>query len=211
MTGYLEKLITIGGHALSSAEPKIDADWLALTALADELTQLLLRKNGFYAFESALRVFPSESNGVEVGLAEWNSPELWINAYQGMADNCLFFAEDVFGGQFCITSSGIHSFDPETGALKHIAFGLESWADAILGNYKFMTGYPLCHEWQRINGPLRPGARLVPKIPFVMGGKFSSENLYQLDRVKALQLRGSIAVQIKDLPDGARVRVRIVD
>jgi len=209
MAGSLEKLVSIGGAALSSAEPEFDVH--LPPPLASELLELLRRKNGFYAFESALHLFPAQSNGLEIGLAEWNSPELWIDEYQGMANGCVFFAEDVFGCQFCIKRNAIHSFDPETGLLKHIADNLEDWAGAILRDYKMLTGYPLCHEWQQVNGRLAPGVRLVSKTPFVMGGKFSLENLYALDAVKGMRLRGHIAVQIKDLPDGAQVKLRVVD
>jgi hypothetical protein len=209
MAKSLEKLIEIGGIPLSLAEPKIDIG--LPVPLAGDLLQFLRRKNGFYAFESALRVFPARSWGSEVGLLEWNSSGLWIDAYQGMASGCLFFAEDAFGGQFCIRANGIHSFDPETGALKYIADGLEGWADVILRDYRVLTGYPLCHEWQQIHGQLASGARLVPKIPFVVGGKFSLQNLHALNAVAGMRFRGSIAVQIRDLPDGAPIKLKIVN
>jgi hypothetical protein len=44
-----------------------------------------------------------------------------------------------------------------------------------------------------------------------MGGKFSVQNLYALASVKAMRMRGSIAIQIKDLPDGGKIRFKIVD
>jgi hypothetical protein len=53
--------------------------------------------------------------------------------------------------------------------------------------------------------------RLVPRIPFVLRGKFSVQNLHALDSVVAMRMRGSVAVQVKDLPDGAKVRFKIVD
>jgi len=125
--------------------------------------------------------------------------------------NIKFFAEDVFGGQFCIKSNKICSFDPETGALQDVAEDMEGWARSILADYDFMTGYSLCHEWQRVNGRLNSGLRLVPKVPFVAGGKFNVQNLHVIEAVKGMRLRGQIALQIKDIPDGEQIKLKIVE
>jgi len=212
MTASLEKLIGIGGPALSSASPTIDPNLLALAGgMGVDLLELLSQKNGFYAFESALHVFSTRSDPPEIGINEWNAPELWINEYRGMAGSALFFAEDIFGSQFCIKNDGIYCFDPETGSARRLSDDLEGWARAILGDYNVLTGHPIAHEWQRVNGRIPIGVRLVPKVPFVLRGEFSLQNLFTLEAVKAMHLRGSIAVQIRDLPDGASVKLRVVD
>jgi hypothetical protein len=51
----------------------------------------------------------------------------------------------------------------------------------------------------------------MPKIPFVLGGKYSLDNLYALAAVSGMKTRGNIARQIKDLPDGSRVEFRIIE
>jgi hypothetical protein len=197
----LEKLTTIGGPALSSAAPDISAILLELAGpLRDGWTTLLQTKNGFYAFESALHVFPTQRCGSELSLTEWNAPELWIDAYQGLANDAVFFAEDIFGVQFCIKRDGIHTFDPETGNSQLLFADFDGWAFSVLSNFNVLTGFPLGHEWQRSNGRLASGMRLVPKIPFVLGGKFSVQNLHALDSVTAMRMRGSIAVQCGSMP-----------
>ena len=117
MTPALRKLVEIGSEALGSASAMSGLTSFASgeTPIANELAGLLMEKNGFYAFAAALHVFPWESHGAEIGLREWNSPDLWISKYQGMANGCLFFAEDIFGVQFCVDGGGICQFDPETG------------------------------------------------------------------------------------------------
>jgi hypothetical protein len=37
----------------------------------------------------------------------WNLPGTWRDIYQDMANGHLFFAEDVFGDQFCLKQGGI--------------------------------------------------------------------------------------------------------
>lgn len=55
------------------------------------------------------------------------------------------------------------------------------------------------------------GSRLLPKQLFVLGGSFDVDNLYALDAVKGMQLRAEIARQIRDLPDGTSVTLRLTD
>lgn len=212
MEKSLKNLIHIGGIALSSVEPVLNLKSFAFSnSIVEELIELLKHKNGFYAFESALHVFPAYSVGKELGLMEWNSSDLWICEYQGMADKSLFFAEDIFGGQFCIKSDGIYLFEPETGAFDFLAPDLEGWAQAVLSDYDLLTGYPLAHAWQQSRGILATGSRLVPKTPFVTGGEFVVENLMAIESVKAMRLRANLAIQIRDLPDGAAIVWKVTD
>lgn len=177
--------------------------------LGDELEQLLQKRNGFYAFESALHVLSANEASETGELNHWNSAELWRFKYGDLAEGCLFFAEDAFGGQFCIYDEGVYSFDPETAKKKWLAPSLEIWADLVLGDYDYLTGYPLAHEWQELNGPLPRGHRLVPIRPFVAGGDFEVSNLSLRNSVKAMKMRGDIASQILQLPDGAEIEIRM--
>jgi len=72
-----------------------------------------------------------------------------------------------------------------------------------------MTGHPLAHKWQSIHGALHPRHRLLPKRPFVLGGEYSIENLASIDSVQMMKSLGSLAFQLHDLPDGAKVEFKI--
>ena len=212
MANPIEKLLDIASESLSELEPQYSEVMLNLAGpLADELLKTLRARNGFYAFESALHVFPAHSDQEEIGLDDWNARSLWIADYEGMADGCFFFAEDTFGGQFCIKDGNVFVFDPETGALDYLADDLDGWTTAILAEYEALTGYALAHEWQTRYGQIPPHKRLLPKIPFVAGGKFSIDNLCLQNAVEGMKFRAHIANQIKELPDGAQVEFEIVD
>lgn len=176
--------------------------------LGDELTELLEARNGFYAYESALLVRPFQSTQTPLGILEWNSTGLWKGQYGEDASDALFFADDVFGGQFCIRGKEICVFEPETGLFEAVADSLEAWARDVLAEPDFRTGYPLAHAWQVENGPLPQGVRLLPKMPFLCGGKYELENLYTLSDVEGMLFRASIAKQIRDLPDGSKIVFR---
>jgi hypothetical protein len=212
MNIYTEKLVSIGSQPLGNELTYLSQTLLnSASSLADQLYSLLSKKNGFLAFESALHVFPAESSSLVMTLETWNSDDLWRNNYGAIAENCLFFAEDIFGGQFCIFKEKIYSFDPETGTKEFVASNIEQWAKAILDDYNVLTGFSLGHEWQQKNGNLPIDKRLLPKIPFVFGGDFVVDNLYLVDSVQGMKARADIARQINDLPDGAKINIRIVD
>lgn len=190
MLTNLDKLLSIASPSLNDAPPATSERVRNLAGpLADELIEMLRERNGFYAFEGALHVFASHSSQQEIGLEEWNDSALWCAEYHRMADGCLFFAEDIFGGQFCIKDGKVFTFDPETGALEYLADNIEGWASALVSDYEVLTGYPLAHDWQKQNGPIPAKKRLLPKVPFVAGGEFNLGNLYLADAVQGMKSR----------------------
>jgi hypothetical protein len=173
------------------------------------LADFLWQKNGFYAFESALHVFPACRAERTMDLEKWNDPKLWIESYDDMALDTLFFAEGILGDQFGIKHGEIVRFEAETGLLERVAANLEEWADLILKDYKYQTGYPLAHEWQKAHGPIHNGQRLVATIAFVLGGEFDISNLFAMDAAKAMRYHGDFARQIRHVPNGTKIKLEI--
>lgn len=208
----LRKLAGVGGPAIR--QQPVDFGRLESafdSKVADSMCPLLRAKNGFYAFESALHVLPDAATTSQLGVVEWNTDSLWKKEYQGMADGLVCFAEDVFGMQFCLKNGAVSRFDPETGECEAMAPDLERWAGMILRDYEQWTGHRLAHDWQTANGSIPLGSRLVPITPFVLGGEFEVQNCRSVDAAKGMRYRASIAIQIRDLPDGATVKLRTID
>lgn len=205
MKECVDKLLEISGPALCESIASSSADHSRM----EELIRLAARRNGFYAFESALHVFPMVMPCDHLTAEDWNDPSLWKDQYGAAAKGIWCFAEDIFGGQFAIANDIVVSFDAEAGDLTKIADTVEEWACHILTDYEYLTGYPFAHEWQETHGPLPVGQRLVPKIPFIFGGEYAVANLYAADAVRGMRLRGDIYKQSAHLPDGARATLRV--
>jgi hypothetical protein len=209
MVEWIRKLTDIGGVRLSDSDLKnIPHSENIPEQHIFDLLSLLQIKNGFYAFESSLHIFPAQTINSNIGIAEWNSQDLWISGYKGIADESLFFAEDVFGNQFCVRRDGVFSFNSETGELDYLASDINGWAREILIDYEALTGFPLSHEWQLENGKLENGKRLIPKTPFVLGGEYVKENLVAMDSLQAMLFRASLAIQIQNIPDGTEITIQ---
>jgi hypothetical protein len=206
-----EKLLSISSEGLGAKLDRMP-EFLEKYSLSPELFQMLQAKNGFYTFEHALHVFPLQSDITgSPTFEDWNSDTLWRNGYNGLADGLLFFAEDVFADQFCLSAKqdGVFRFVAETGETEPLADSIEKWADLLLSNYEVETGWTLAHKWQSTNGRLQFGQRLHPKIPFVLGGKYDLDNLWAGDAVEGMLFKGDLASQLKDLPDGTQIRLRV--
>lgn len=207
----LNKLLSIAGSGLCYESPRLAPLLIELAGnQGNQLVELLGHKNGFYAFENALHVFPSGCSDLYVDLETWNNPNSWRKYYWELVKDSLFFAEDVFGVQFCIRGGKIQKFDPEAGEFEDMAENLEEWATKILEDPEYEIGYELVQAWQQQNGSLLSGSRLLPKTPFIFGGEYEIKNLYMLDSLKAMEFRADIWRQIRDLPDGTEIKLKIV-
>ena len=91
MSTSIEQLAKLGSEPLSLA-PAAAQDYMQVLDKCNikALQSMLSLKNGFYAFESALHVFPAASTLTELGLSEWNDSSLWRYAYNGQADGAIF-------------------------------------------------------------------------------------------------------------------------
>lgn len=215
MYRYLEKLAQIGSEPLGGV---LDLEEVSRMIQMDgsnkhELIYLLGLKNGFYAFESALHVLPYWGQSpTDQEIIRWNEPSLWRSLYGEGTAQMFFFAEDLFGCQFYCNSEEVGRFDPETGDSEHLSRTLEDWADLVLTDYAVQTGYKIARQWQAAHGPLRPGNRLVPIYPFVTSqGSYDLSNLYEIDSLEGLRSRAEFAAAIKNLPDGAKIKITPID
>lgn len=211
----IRKLLEIASKPLiATLDEALSMETLESVRHKDELMGLLRIKNGFYAFESALHVFPVVMddwfNGQD--LVRWNAPDLWKQAYGQKAQGLFAFAEDIFGYQFCCHEDQIVRFDPETGGTERVCSSLEEWATLICDDYNFQTGYPVAKAWQAKHGPIAQGSRLVPIYPLISKeGSYDVENFYAVDDLKGMLSRADFARQVEGVKDGQQVSIKPIN
>jgi hypothetical protein len=212
MHSAIAKLISLGGEPLAGAIDRNEADhYLGKWGeRGQELAEMLDHKNGCYAFDGALLIRPFQRGDAPLGIVEWNDESLWRNQYVEDLAGALFFAEDLFGGQFCIRDGEVWTFEPETGAFEQMSPTIGDWGLEILADSDLRTGRPLADEWRTKEHALQTGRRLLPKRPFVLEGKYEIDNLYSIGDVEGMRFRASIANQIRDVPDGSTVEIKLV-
>lgn len=146
----LEKLLSIGSVPWGADTALVNLpDLDAIATLGGELRALLRCRNGLYAFESALHVFPSALPGKEMNLRDWNAFNLWRFEYGDLAKGALFFAEDAFGNQFSLFEERVCFFEAETGELTEFSNDLETWAGRVLSETRLLQAIPYSMNGKR--------------------------------------------------------------
>lgn len=73
-------------------------------------------------------------------------------------------------------------------------------------------------DWEMVNlvqiaketvGELKDGEKYCLKLPGVLGGEYNSENIGKVSQMEQIGFSGDLAKQIKDLPDGTKIKLKI--
>jgi hypothetical protein len=205
MTSQLEALLS---RARGPLGPKVGVDFGERSGPLAELGGVLATMNGFFLFNAGVQVFYGGNDGMGYDITTWNASKTWKYTYQGLADELFCFGQDVLGTQFAILErTSVVRFDPETAEITTIGSSLEDWAAWLLVDPPVNTTSGLAMAWQDRHGALKPDERLIPKQLLILGGQLTLDNLVVKDAVECMRIRGPIAHQIHDLPDGAEVRI----
>lgn len=60
-------------------------------------------------------------------------------------------------------------------------------------------------------GALPEGRKFCLKIPGVLGGKYEESNIGIISLAELIRASGQLALETRDLPDGAQVRLSVID
>jgi hypothetical protein len=174
-----------------------------------DLCEMLAFRNGFFAFEGALHVFPSGGGRRAIDLARFNCPSGWKAEYWHGCAGIFLFAANAFGDLYGFSQDQVIEFDPETGTVREIAPDIEGWAAWALNRCRSEIGWDAWRRWQDINGPLDEGLRLMPEKLFCLGGTTGSDNLRAVPLLEGLALRGSFSSRFRDLPVSGAVGIEV--
>jgi len=173
------------------------------------LVDLLDRHEGFYAFGRSLHVFGRVREPRFHSIFLWNDRDGWISEYGDLADDLLLFAENAFGDQFAFNGERIVHFLAETGQQTDLAGDVEEWLSILLADPNRYLESDGIAEWTKQRGLIPMGKHIVPAIPFVLSTNMDNRDnkLSLADPFKSMSFKGTIARQIKDLPDGAQIQI----
>lgn len=129
-------------------------------------------------------------------------------------DPVELLAENEFGNLIIKDAQGQYwRLCPEDSYCKVIATSREA-LDRLSADQAFL------HDWTTRRlvdqaflrlGVLPEGRKYCLKIPGVLGGEYGGDNLATISLEDLIRASGHIAEQIADLPDGARIKLSVVD
>ena len=194
----LDRLLAVASPALCGAQARVEEP--------DALTEIRTRRNGFIAFFGALQVFPADASTAGAVPGAGAVAGTLRAAFGALADGHHVFGQDLFGT--LLTWHPEHlvcSYDPETGEHERLADTIDGWASAVLAEPEELVGSAFAFDWQERHGALGAAERLVPLLPFVLGGEYDDANLEPRDTLVALRERGALARVVAALPEGAEI------
>ncbi len=86
--------------------------------------------------------------------------------------------------------------------------------NALAANQEFLADWymeALLAQAKEALGPLWEGRKYHLVIPGVLGGEYALSNIKTAPLVELVRLSGDIGRQIKDLPDGTEIELKVVD
>ena len=152
----------------------------------------------------AIRVF-GLTGTLLPSVSAWNDPDLWRAAFDGLADGTPFFAENFLGEQYRIVEGEVTRWDPDTCDHELCGADLDGWLARVRADPAGAAPLWMHEEWEATHGALSTQNHLAPRVPYVLGGEYSLDNVRDLDSVTDLRLRATLATRIRDLPDGASI------
>ena len=188
--------------------PIDDPDLLA--ALPPELADLLARANGYVAYHGGLHVRGACRAPTWHALWEaWHGPGALHRRYPGVRPSDVPFAQDALGDQYLVRDGWVHRLAGETGGVDDLGVDLAGFdAAARADPVRYLRLEPL-EAFRAQGGVLRPGELLSVYPPFVLradGTGYSYRAVAAADRLGFL---ADLAAQLRGLPDGAAVRLRL--
>jgi hypothetical protein len=172
---------------------------------------LLSQYNGLTAFDGGLRVFGTQSKLLPT-LQEWNEQNGWRSAYKELInERLIFFAEDVFGNQFAFDDGRVVYFDVENGRASPFAKSFSEWLSITLEDPVDTLQLMLYRNWLGKGQRLEPSEHLCPVYPFIVKGNPPLEEIYPVKSMEDMMYKGNFAYQIKDVPDGAQIKIRVTE
>jgi hypothetical protein len=196
-------------HLTFSGPPVDDASVLDRLPMA--LRAALEARNGCLAYRGALHVRGACLQPAWHSLRNAMSGAQSFQAlYPQLDPECVPFAEDAFGDQFLLRGTRVWHLTAETGEVAEVASSVEGFFDEVLTDIAGVLGYEPTRAVNLVGGELVAGKLISVYPPFVLDAGDAGRSFRA---VEALEVRASLAAfaaQIRELPDGATVQIKVV-
>jgi len=181
-----------------------------LSRLAPAHRALLEQLNGFVAYSGGLHirgaVLEPEWHSLR---AAWDGPAALRVLYPGVTAMDVPFAQDGLGDQFLLREGVVYRLAGETGNVESLEVGLSSFLEQACANPLGYLNLSSLEQFWAEGGRLLPGQLLSVYPPFVAKESAVGVSLRAIPAAERLAFLASLAQQLRDIPDGARIKFKI--
>ena len=191
--------------------PDID-DFELLERLPVEYRELLEHTNGYVAFHGGLHVRGACFEPAWHSLrAAWLGEMAIHRHFPDVLPDDVPFAEDALGDQFLLRGATVYKLSGETGEIDSLNMNLVEFdANVRADPDEFLELAPL-ERFRAEGGVLEPGQLLSVMPPFVFSESAEGVSFRAIPAAERLSFLSRLARQIRDLPDGTQVALKVVE
>lgn len=184
--------------------PAID-DPTLLAELPPELAGLLTQANGFILRDGALHFRGACSQPDWHSLRHaWSGPQSFQQLYPDVLPDDIPFAQDQFGDQFLLRDGNVLRLVAETGDVEPCSQSLKDFMEGIGDDIATFLNVGLQHQ-------LSPGELLLAYPPFCMAETGKGASIRSITAGQLILFHADLARQIRDIPDGGQIEIKLVD
>jgi hypothetical protein len=177
-----------------------------LARVPAELRELLERTNGYVAYDGGLHVRGACHTPAWHALrTAWDGPLAFHTLYPSIRPDDCPFAEDALGDQYLMRDGAIVHLDGETGDVSLFASDLYAFDAAVRDDPVSCLGLAPLEQFRTDGGALAAGQLLSVYPPFCMATESGGVSLRAIDALDRRRSLAALALQIRQLPDGATV------
>lgn len=187
-------------------------DFSRLDAVPPELGDILIQINGFIAYGGGLHVRGLCDEPFWHSLDRYRAGEMALRAlFPNVQHDDIPFAQDYLGNQFLLRDQAVWRLRADTGEASLIETDLPSFFGRAREDAVGYLSLELLARHHAENGPLEPGELVHAMPPPVLKPDDSEISLRAVPVANAVSFLAAFSKQIRDIPDGTQVNLKLVD
>ncbi len=197
-------------HETYAGPPIDNEDFLA--SLPVELQNHLRTQNGCIAYRGGFHLRGVVAEPIWHSLADaLDGPDSFAELYPDVEPDDIPFAEEACGDQFLLRDGRVLRLYAETGELADLNVDLAGFLQAVSQNAQAVLGLEPILAFYEKGEKLEPGQLLSVLPPFCMEEAQNGVSLRAIDALERRRFLADLAEQLRDLPDGAHIELRVVE
>ncbi len=190
--------------------PPLDEAELAAAALPENFAGLLRQVNGFVCLHGGFHVRGICREPAWHALSTvTEGPRALHTHYRSVRLGDLPFGEECLGDQFLLRDGEVHRLYAESDQIEALSIGLGTFLDGLASEAIFELP-DFLYDWYS-QGRLTADKAVHVYPPFVAAKPDSGYSFAPVPRLELLDYHFELSNQIRDLPDGARVRFKVTE
>lgn len=176
-----------------------------LSKLPSELTTLLSEVDGFILHRGAVHFRGACLKPGWHSLRDaWQGPNAFHVLYDEVRPSDIPFAQDQLGDQFLLRDGVVLRLSAETGDVERLAASLEDFLGKVNSDIEGFLNVGLQHV-------MEPGQLLHAYPPFCFQEAARGVSLKPVPAMEVILFHADLAKQIRDVPDGGKVKFELSD